>query len=385
MKHPFLAKSYWNQQPTDLAKVFQRAVDTPNLIDLSLGDPDFHTDPRIADAALEDVKAGWTHYTDSLGIPELRKTIAADYAKTHQLHYDINELMITVGACHGTYLALEAILDPGDEVIVPSPHFTPYDGQIRLAGGVPVYLPVEEKDGFQVDPEKMIQKLTNRTRAILVNTPNNPTGACYSRELLESIGEIAEKNDLILLADEVYGAFTYNQPYTPLASLKGLKERTITLGSFSKEYTMTGWRLGYVAAIPEIVQCMRDINEGICFSAPAVSQRAAMKAIELKSEIQPKLKEIYRQRMIKAYQLINNTPYFSVTEPQGAFYMMVNCKETGYSSEQVMLKILEKAGVLMLPGTAFGDAGEGYLRLACTVTEEVMEEAFDRIKKISWS
>ncbi len=384
MKHPFLAKRYWNQEPTDLAKVFQRASGTPNLIDLSLGDPDFTTDFRISEAALQDTKAGWTHYTDSLGIPELRAAIARDYHQTHGLDYQMNELMITVGACHGTYLALEAILDEGDEVIIPSPHFTPYNGQIKLAGGVPVFLQVYEKDGFQVCPEAMEKRLTNRTRAILVNTPNNPTGICYGRKILESIGNIAVKNNLIILADEVYGAFSFGEPFVPMASLPGLRDRTITLGSFSKEYTMTGWRMGYVATIPEIIQCMRDINEGICFSAPAVSQRAALKAIELKDEIQPKLKETYKRRMDKAYHLINQIPFLSVTEPQGAFYMMVNCKKTGKTSEAVMLKILEEAGVLVLPGNAFGEAGEGYLRIACTVTETVLEEAFHRIGKIKW-
>jgi aspartate/methionine/tyrosine aminotransferase len=378
MKHPYLAKKYWDHQPTALARVFERAAQTKNLINLSLGDPDFHTDHRVVKGALDDALNGWTHYTDSLGILELRKAIAREY-EPYGLHYDPDEIMVTVGACHGTYLAMEAILDQGDEIIVPSPHFTPYPGQIELAQGKPVFLPVKEEDGFQVDPEMLEKAVTDRTKAIIINTPNNPTGACYSRKTIEQIGALAVKHKFLIMADEVYGALTYQNDFSPIASLPGLKDRTITLGSFSKDYTMTGWRIGYVAGFPELIQCMRDINEGICFSAPAVSQRAALHAIKLKDELQSALKEAYQERMYAAYEHINRIPGLSVLPPQGSFYLFVNIKATGLSSEVVMQKILDETGVLVLPGSAFGDAGEGYLRIACTVTRDVLEEALRRI------
>ena len=378
MKHPHLAKRYWNQEPTALAKVFERASQAENLINLSLGDPDFHTDSRVSQAALEDTLAGWTHYTDSLGIPELRQAIAREY-RGWGVRYDPEEIMVTVGACHGTWLALEAILDEGDEVIVPTPHFTPYPAQIRLARGIPVYLPVKESDGFQVDPAALEKVITHRTRAIIINSPNNPTGACYSRQTLEKIGALALKHHFLIIADEVYGSLMYEQDFVPMAALPGLKKHVISLGSFSKDYTMTGWRIGFVAGFPELIQCMRDINEGVTFSAPAVSQRAALHALSLKEELQPIQREAYCQRMQAAYQHIAAIPGMSVLPPQGSFYLFVNIQETGLTSEEVMLKMLEETGVLVLPGSAFGEAGEGYLRIACTVELPVLEEAFKRI------
>jgi aspartate/methionine/tyrosine aminotransferase len=382
LKHRYLARKFWNHQPTALARVFERAASTKNLINLSLGDPDFHTDHRVIEGAMKDALEGWTHYTDSLGILELRQAIAGGYS-AFGLHYEPDEILVTVGACHGTYLALEAILDAGDEIIVPSPHFTPYPGQIELAQGVPVFLPVREVNGFQVDPAELEKAVSNRTKAIILNTPNNPTGACYSRETIEKIGEVAIRHDILILADEVYGSLTYQDDFKPIASMPGLKNRTITLGSFSKDYTMTGWRIGYAAGFPELIQCMRDINEGICFSAPAVSQRAALHALKLKDELQAVLKEAYHNRMKAAYERIENIPGLSVMPPQGSFYLFVNISQTGLSSEEVMQRILDETGVLVLPGSAFGQAGEGYIRIACTVTKEVLEEAFDRIAAMS--
>jgi len=209
-----------------------------DFINLSIGDPDLVTDSRIITAAFNDAQSGHTRYTDPLGDPELRQEIALHYKNTYEYQVDMNEIMAVVGACHGMYLALEAILDEGDEVIVPEPYFTPYVQQIQLAGGKIVPLKTYEEEGFQIDIDRLKALINNRTKAIIVNSPNNPTGTCLNKNTMEALAEVAIKNDLIVIADDVYGAFSFREPFVPITTLPGMKERTITIGSFSKDYAM---------------------------------------------------------------------------------------------------------------------------------------------------
>jgi aspartate/methionine/tyrosine aminotransferase len=273
-------------------------------------------------------------------------------------------------------------LDEGDEVIVPEPYFTPYANQIDLAGGRLIPLDTHEEDGYQIDVASLKKLITNRTKAIIVNTPNNPTGACLSKKTTEALAEAAIENDLIVISDDIYGSYSFVEPFIPITTIKGMKERTITIGTFSKDYAMTGWRIGYVLAPEYIISCIRDINEGICFSAPSISQRAAIHALKMREKVQPAMVEEYKKRVFYAYERIKQIPWISVNPPQGSFYLFPNIKKTGLSSAETSKRILEEAHVLVVPGNAFGKCGEGYLRIACTVEVDKLREAFDRIENM---
>ncbi|MDF2840962.1 MAG: aminotransferase, class, partial [Clostridia bacterium] len=367
MKHKFLSKRYWNSVSTPMAEVVELAHKYEDLINLSLGDPDLITNDDIINAAFRDAHNGHTKYTDSVGDPELRKEISLYYQEEYGYALQDNEVMAVVGACHGMHLVLEAILDDGDEVIVPEPYFTPYDNQIKLAGGKMVTLETYEDEDFQIDMERLKALINHRTKAIIINTPNNPTGTCLSEDTMEALAKIAIEKDLLIIADDIYGAFSFCEPFVPITTLSGMKERTITIGSFSKDYAMTGWRIGYILAPDYLITCIRDINEGVCFSAPSISQRAAIHALRLRKTFQADIVSEYKKRVYYAYERMNQIAGLSVLPPKGSFYLFVNIKGTGLSSTEASKKLLEEAHVLMVPGNAFGKSGEGYVRIACTV------------------
>lgn len=382
MKHRFISKRYWNDISTPMGESGSLAREYDDLINFSLGDPDLTTDERIINAAFKDAKQGHTHYTDFLGDLELRQEICKYYKNEYNYNIKIEECMITTSGCHAMWLVLEAILDDGDEVIIHEPYFTPYPQQIELTRGKPVILETYEEDEFQVDTKRLKELITNRTKALIINTPNNPTGTCFSRDTLEAIAEVAIEHDIIVIADDIYTAFSYASPFIPITTLKGMKERTITIGSFSKDYCMTGWRIGYVLAPPFIINTMKDVNENNVFTAPSVSQRAALHALRMRDEVQPPMVEEYKRRTFYAYERIKAIHNMSVLPPRGSLYLFVNIKKTGLSSMEVADKILRQAHVLVLPGNAFGSCGEGYIRIAVTVGLEQLKEAFDRIEKM---
>ncbi|SHK58206.1 pyridoxal phosphate-dependent aminotransferase [Paramaledivibacter caminithermalis] len=382
MKHRFIAKRYWNDISTPMGESGNLMREYDDLINFSLGDPDLITDERIISAAFEDAKNGHTHYTDFLGDLELREEICKYYKDTYKYHVQLEECMITTSGCHAMWLVLESILDDGDEVIIHEPCFTPYPQQIQLTRGKPVILETDEEDGFQVDIHRLKALITNRTKAIIINTPNNPTGTCFSKKTLEAIAKAAIEHDLIVIADDIYTAFSYEQPFIPITTIAGMKERTITIGSFSKDYCMTGWRVGYVLAPDFIIQTMKDVNENNVFTAPSISQRAALHALRMRDKIQPPIVEEYKKRMFYAYERIKDIPNMSTLPPRGSLYLFVNIKKTGLSSIEVADKILRDAHVLVLPGNAFGACGEGYIRIAVTVGLDQLKEAFDRIEKM---
>ncbi len=290
--------------------------------------------------------------------------------------------MITTSGCHAMWLALEAILDDGDEVIIPSPYFTPYPQQVKLARGIPVFLETFEEEDFQLNIDRLEKLITNRTKAIILNTPNNPTGTCLTKETLESIATIAKKYDLLIISDDIYTIFSYEEPFVPITSLEGMRERTITIGSFSKDYAMTGWRIGYILAEPYIINIIKDINENNVFTAPSISQQAAIHALKLRKEIQPPLIKEFKTRTFAAYERLKQLKNVSILPPKGTFYLFPNIKATGLTSQEVANKILEEAHVLVLSGTSFGDNGEGYIRIAVTVGEDKINEAFNRIARM---
>ncbi|MBQ8589716.1 MAG: pyridoxal phosphate-dependent aminotransferase [Firmicutes bacterium] len=383
MKHKFIAKRYWKDQSTAMGQSDVMAKSFNDVINLSLGDPDLITHDIIIDNAFRDAHLGHTKYTDFRGDPELRQAICDYYKEEFDMDVKDEEVFVCASACLGMYLALEAIVDDGDEVILQAPYFTPYPQQVELARGIPVELPTYEEEDFQINVDRLESLITERTKAIVINSPSNPTGNCLTVETMEKIAKIVEKYDLIVIADDIYTSFSYENPFVPFASLPGMKERTIVLNSFSKNFTMTGWRVGNIIAPDYIISTIQQINENVVFTAPSISQRAAIYALKYRNEIQPAMVEEYRKRMFFMAEKINEIPKMSVIyPPKGSFYLFVNIKETGMTSVEAADAILRGAHVLMLPGNAFGNCGEGYLRIACTSKIEVLEEAVNRIKKM---
>ena len=384
MKHKFIAKRYWKDQSTAMGKSDEMAKSFDDVINLSLGDPDLITHDIIIDNAFADAKAGHTKYTDFRGDPEFRAEICKYYKEEYDMDVADEEVFVTASACLGMYLALEAIVDDGDEVILQAPFFTPYPQQVELARGIPVELPTYEEEDFQINIERLESLITERTKALVINSPSNPTGNCLTVETMEKIAEIAVKYDLVVISDDIYTAFSYQNPFVPFATLPGMRERTIILNSFSKNFTMTGWRVGNIIAPDYIIKVIQQINENVVFTAPSVSQRAALHALRHRAEIQPPMIEEYRKRMFYAAERINQIPKLSVIyPPKSSFYLFMNIKETGLTSAEAAELILREAHVLMLPGNAFGACGEGYVRIACTVNVDTLKEAFDRIEKIA--
>ena len=386
MKHKYIAKRYWKDQSTAMGQSDVMAKSFDDVINLSLGDPDLITHPLIIEKSYEDAKAGHTKYTDFRGDPELRAEICNFYKEEYDMDVKDEEVFVCASACLGMYLALEAIVDDGDEVILQAPYFTPYPQQVELARGIPVELPTYEEEDFQINTKRLESLITERTKAIVINSPSNPTGNCLTRETMEKIARIAEKYDLIVISDDIYTSFSYERQFIPFGSLPGMRERTIILNSFSKNFTMTGWRVGNIIAPDYIIKTIQQINENVVFTAPSISQRAAIHALRHRKEVQPEMIEEYRKRMYYAAERINQIPKLHVIyPPKGSFYLFINITETGVSSREAADVILREAHVLTLPGDAFGECGEGFLRIACTVGVDRLKEAFDRIERIEWS
>jgi len=382
MEHKYISKRYWKDSKTPMGEVDELAGKFDNVINLSLGDPDLVTDDIIIDNAFKDAKKGHTKYTAFRGDPELRREIINYYKADFNIEINDEELIVVASGCLAMYLSLEAILDDGDEVIIHAPYFTPYPQQIELARGIPVILNTYEEDDWKINIEKLEDLISEKTKAIIINTPNNPTGSSLNMENLKKVGEIAEKYDLIIISDEIYGSYSYEEPFHPFISIDNMKKRTITINSFSKDFTMTGWRLGNVIAPDFIIKTIQQINENVVFTAPSISQRGGIYALRNRKEIQEPMIEEYKKRVFYAAERINKIPNMSVLDPKGTFYLFVNIKDTGLSSVEAADKVLREAQVLTIPGISFGECGEGYLRIACTVNIEKLKEAFDRIEKM---
>lgn len=382
MKHPFISKRYWEDRSTPMGKVDELAKGYKNVINLSLGDPDQTTHKDIINFAFSEAHKGHTKYTDFRGDPELREEVASYYEEAFAYRPLDEEIMISTSACLGMFLSLETILDDGDEVIIHTPAFTPYKQQIELARGVPVEVATYEKDNFQLKINLLEEKITPNTKAIIINSPNNPTGAVFSRETLKSIAQMAIKHNLVIIADEIYGAYTFNSEFVSLIEFPEIRDRLIVLNSFSKDFTMTGWRVGNIIAPDYMIKTCQIINENLVFTPPSISQRAAIYALRNRKRIQKDAIDLYKKRVYTAYEAIKKIPWMSVLQPSGTFYLFINIQKSHKSSEEISQLILEEAQVLTIPGNAFGCCGQGYIRIACTVSSDTLLEAFDRISKI---
>lgn len=381
MRSAKVANRYRISRQTAMGASDEAAKQYTDCIDLSLGDPDFTTPEPIIAQAFADAKAGHTKYTDFRGDPELREEIRKFYEEEYQIFLSDDEIFVTASGCLGMYLALEAIINDGDEVILQAPYFTPYPQQVMLARGIPVELPTYEEEDFQINISRLESLITPKTKALVINSPSNPTGMCLSMQTLQKIANVCIKHDLLLIADDIYTAFSYEQPFCPILGIDGMQERTIVINSFSKNFAMTGWRIGNLIAPKEIIEVVQEINENVVFTAPSISQRAAIFALQHREELESEVRGIFRERMFFAAEKIREIPKMSIIyPPKGSIYLFINIKRTGLSSEEVCAKILEEAHVLFLPGNCFGTCGEGYIRMACTVSTDAIAEAFRRIE-----
>ena len=282
-------------QSSAMAEVTEMAARYGDVINLSIGDPDIPTPRGIIQQVYEDALAGHTKYTDPRGYPELRQAIRDFYREEYGDQVEDQEVFVTASGVVGMYLAMQVLLDPGDEVIIPDPYFTCYADQVQAAGGVPVFLPTREEEGFAIDLERLESLVTPRTKAVLINTPNNPTGACLSRKQLEQLAEFCMGHDLYVVADDIYTNFTYGEPFFPIRALPGMGERTITVNSFSKNFIMTGFRVGNIIAPAEVVRALKQMNEYVVYSAPALSQRGALWALRERARLEPPILQQFRE------------------------------------------------------------------------------------------
>ena len=321
MEKRFISNRYLDLTSTAMSEVDVLARRYPDLINFSLGDPDLITEDVIINGAMKDAKAGHTHYCDFQGEPELITEIINFYKEEYDIELPRDEVFVTAGGCVAMYLSLEAVLNDGDEVIIQAPYFTPYPDQVKLTRGVPVELDTYEEEKYQLNPDRLRSLITDKTRVLIINYPSNPAGACYTRETLEEIARIAEEYDLLVISDEIYTAFSYQIPFIPFRSIGNMAERTITINSFSKNFNMTGWRVGNIVAPAHLIKVIQEIDGNVTFTASSVSQRAAIHALRHRKEIQPSIIDEYRSRVMYVHERVNRIPNTSVMLPQGTFYV----------------------------------------------------------------
>ena len=381
MTKSYLAHRVATLKPSGIRKFFDIVATMKDVISLGIGEPDFTTPDPILKAGIQSLQHGETHYTSNSGILEVRQELAAHLQRRYGVTYDpATEVILTVGVSEALYLALTAILEPGEEVLVPTPCFVAYQTEVVLAGGIPVEIPSRVQDNFQPNLRALEAAVTPRTKAILIGYPNNPTGAVASRETLLEVLRIAEQHDLVVISDEIYDRLVYGLPHVCFANLPGAWKRTITLGGFSKDYAMTGWRIGYAAAPAELMVGMLRIHQYTIMSAPTTAQAAALEALcSGEPYVQEMLTEYNRRRVLIVGGL--NRLGLPTFEPRGAFYAFPEISVTGMDDETFSQKLLEEERVAVVPGTAFGAGGEGFVRCSYATAYEKIEEALHRIER----
>ena len=366
-----------------IRKFFDVAATMPGAISLGVGEPDFVTPYHIRNAAIDSLLDGETQYTSNWGTPSLREEIAYYMENRFQLKYDPkNEILVTVGASEGIDLSLRVLINPGDEILVPEPSYVSYAPGVIFAGGVPVAMPTFEKDAFALMPEAVERAVTPRTKAIILPYPNNPTGAILTREQLQMLAEVFIRHDLIVISDEIYAELTYGQSHVSIATLPGMRERTIVLNGFSKAFAMTGWRMGYVCAPAAFCDVMCKIHQYTILCAPRQGQVAAEQALRRGREDGyadvEHMRQSYDQRrrlMVSAFRQMG----LSCFEPLGAFYVFPGIQSTGLTSDEFASRLLQEHKVVTVPGTAFGASGEGHIRCSYATGLGKLQEALDRM------
>ena len=380
MRNP-LSEKIVTIPPSGIRKFFDIVSEMKDAISLGVGEPDFDTPWHIREEGIYSLEKGRTFYTANAGLRDLRVEIHNYLKRRCSLNYDPDkEILVTVGGSEAFDIAMRAMLDPGDEVLVPQPSFVSYVPCAVLAGGVAVPIELEEKDEFRLTPEKLQEKITPKSKILVLPFPNNPTGAVMRQEHLEEIAKIVEEHDLFVLSDEIYGELTYGEEHVSIASIPGMRERTVLINGFSKAFAMTGWRLGYACAPEIILKQMLKIHQFAIMCAPTTSQYAAIDAMKNSDEDVRHMRESYDQRrryLLHAFEEMG----LECFEPLGAFYAFPSIKRFGMTSDEFANRLLQEEKVAVVPGTAFGDSGEGYLRVSYAYSLKSLKEALGRIER----
>lgn len=380
MRNP-LSDKVIKMKPSGIRKFFDIVSEMPDAISLGVGEPDFDTPWNVREEGIYSLEKGRTFYTSNAGLLELRQAIC-DYTdrRFHVAYNPKNEVLLTVGGSEGIDVALRAMLNPGDEVIIPEPCFVSYVPCVELADGVPVTISLKNENQFRLTAEELEEAITDRTKIVMLSYPNNPTGAVMEREDLEAVAEVVIRHDLYVISDEIYAELTYNSGHVSIASLPGMRERTVVINGFSKAFAMTGWRLGYAMAPAMLMEQMTKIHQYAIMCAPTTSQYAAIAALRDCDRDVDRMRESYDQR--RRY-LLNEFKEMGLAcfEPYGAFYMFPCIKEFGMTSEEFATKLLNAKKVAVVPGSAFGECGEGFLRISYAYSLEELKVAIGRIKE----
>lgn len=377
----FLSDKCVSLKPSGIRKFFDIVSEMPDAISLGVGEPDFDTPWHIREEGIYSLERGKTFYTSNSGLMELRREICNYLKRRIGVEYQpAGDVIITVGGSEAIDIAMRAMINPGDEVLIPLPSYVSYEPCCILAGGVPVTIELQEKDEFRLKPEQLRAAITDRTKILVLPFPNNPTGGIMEKADLEAIADIIIENDLFVLSDEIYAELTYGNDHVSIASLPGMKERTIVINGFSKAYAMTGWRLGYAAGPKEIITQMTKIHQYCIMCAPTTSQYAAVEALKNGDEDVARMRESYdgRRRYLLHAMAEMNLKCF---EPKGAFYIFPNISRFGLTSEEFATQLLMEEKLAVVPGTAFGDCGEGFIRISYAYSLENLKEAMGRIQR----
>ncbi|MCI9102211.1 MAG: aminotransferase class I/II-fold pyridoxal phosphate-dependent enzyme [Lachnospiraceae bacterium] len=378
MRNP-LSDTIVSIPPSGIRKFFDIVSEMKDAISLGVGEPDFDTPWHIREEGIYSLEKGRTFYTSNAGLKELKEEICNYLKRRMEVSYlPDSEVMVTVGGSEAIDIALRAMLNPGDEVLVPQPSYVSYVPCVTLAGGKPVIIQLEEQDQFKLTGRKLLEKITPKTKVLILPFPNNPTGAIMEKEELEEIAKIVREKDLFVLSDEIYAELTYKQKHVTIAAFPGMKERTVLINGFSKAYAMTGWRLGYVCAPEVILKQMLKIHQFAIMCAPTTSQYAAVSALRNGDKDVEMMRESYNQRrryLMHAYKEMG----LDCFEPFGAFYTFPSIKRFGITSDEFATRLLKEEKVAVVPGTAFGDCGEGFLRISYAYSLESLKKALGRI------
>jgi aminotransferase len=366
-----------------IREFFELTIGMDDIISLGVGEPDFVTPWHIREACINSLKKGYTMYTSNYGLLELREVISECITKDYGIDYNPeNEILITVGVSEGFDLAVRAILNPGDEVIIPEPCYVSYRPCTMLAGGKPIQIPTKVGNSFKLLPEEVEERITKKTKALVLSYPNNPTGAVMTKKELEAIADVVNEHDLLVISDDVYDRLTYGGKHACFAALNGMQDRTIYLNGLSKSHAMTGWRIGYAACNPEITEAMMKIHQYTALCAPITGQMAAIEALKRGEKALKEMVNEYNHRRRVIVKGLNKIglPCF---EPKGAFYAFPSVESTGLSSEEFSQGLLKEEKVAVVPGTAFGDAGKGFIRCAYAASLDDILEAVARMDRFS--
>ena len=367
-------------EPSGIRRFFDMTSTMDNVISLGVGEPDFDTPWHIREEGIYSLEKGRTFYTSNAGLLELRKEIAKYLDRRFNLSYDADDIIVTVGGSEAIDIGFRTMLDPGDEVIIPEPCFVSYVPCVMMAGGVPVRLPLEEKDQFKLTKEKLLSAVTEKTKMVVLPFPNNPTGAIMTREELQIVADVIKERDLFVMSDEIYSELSYQGDHVSIAAIPGMRERTVVINGFSKSYAMTGWRLGYAAGPREIIKQMVKVHQFVIMSAPTTSQCAAVEALRNGDADVARMRDSYNERrrfLVKELREMG-MPCF---EPMGAFYVFPNIQRFGMASEEFATRLLEQQRVAVVPGSAFGECGEGFLRISYAYSIEDLKKALIKIQK----